>query len=72
MPHLLRHARRFISVGALVILLGCSADRESPSNAKLEGTINVLVSLDGSEDFAKGKLEEQALDAVVMPTIALA
>lgn len=61
MPHLLRDARRFISVGALVILLGCSADRESPSNAKLEGTINVLVSLDGSEDFAKGKLEEQAL-----------
>lgn len=57
----MRDARRFISVGALVILLGCSADRESPSNAKLEGTINVLVSLDGSEDFAKGKLEEQAL-----------
>lgn len=43
------------------MLLGCNAEVQRPSSTKLKGTINVLVSLDGEEGFAKGKLEEQAL-----------
>ena len=41
--------------------IGCNAQVQRPSSANLKGAINVLVSLDGEEGFAKGKLEEQAL-----------
>jgi ABC-type glycerol-3-phosphate transport system substrate-binding protein len=51
-------------MGALLIcsclILGCEKSGTQPKQSNLQGTINVLVSLDGAERFSKGKLEEQA------------
>lgn len=55
---------RLASLGAtlltLCLVLACAKSKQPAKENKLQGTINVLVSLDGTEDFSQGKLEEQA------------
>ena len=48
------------AIGGMLVLFGCGNPDGSRRQATLQGTINVLVSLDGTESFSKGKLEEQA------------
>jgi ABC-type glycerol-3-phosphate transport system substrate-binding protein len=49
-----------VAIISMGFLLGCEK-RDAPDHQKtLRGIINVLVSLDGTESFSKGKLEEQA------------